>query len=140
MAWPDGIDAITLFTDDLEATRDFYTEVFGLPIFFEDDNSAVFKFGDTLINYRFQALTEGSRRPAFSPRLSVILPTGSEGVGYDARVAASHRVRECRRRGDRPCVARRSRCHARRNVFGWRRAVRGTLRADASRSSFVSRN
>ena len=50
MAWPDGIDAITLFTDDLEATRDFYTEVFGLPIFFEDDNSAVFKFGSTLIN------------------------------------------------------------------------------------------
>jgi len=41
-------------------------------------------FGDTLINYRFQALTEGPRRPAFSPRLSVILPTGSEGVGYDA--------------------------------------------------------
>ena len=27
MAWPDGIDAITLFADDLEATRDFYKQV-----------------------------------------------------------------------------------------------------------------
>lgn len=34
-------------------------------------------FGDTLINYRYQALLEGPGRPAFSPRVSVILPTGS---------------------------------------------------------------
>lgn len=33
-------------------------------------------FGAVLVNYRFQALEEGARRPAFSPRLSVILPTG----------------------------------------------------------------
>ncbi len=32
--------------------------------------------GGVLLNYRFQALQEGTSRPAFSPRLSVILPTG----------------------------------------------------------------
>ncbi|WP_329124159.1 VOC family protein [Streptomyces sp. NBC_01465] len=49
-AWPRGISAITLFTEDLEATRQFYREVFGLPVVYEDANSAVFGFGDTLIN------------------------------------------------------------------------------------------
>ena len=33
-------------------------------------------FGNTLINYRYQAMVEGPGRPAFSPRLSLILPTG----------------------------------------------------------------
>jgi catechol 2,3-dioxygenase-like lactoylglutathione lyase family enzyme len=49
-AWPKGIGAITLFVEDLEAAKQFYREVFGLPVMFEDDNSAVFKFGDTLVN------------------------------------------------------------------------------------------
>lgn len=49
-AWPQGIAAITLFAEDLEATRAFYVRVFGLPVFYEDPNSAVFKFGGTLIN------------------------------------------------------------------------------------------
>jgi catechol 2,3-dioxygenase-like lactoylglutathione lyase family enzyme len=48
--WPGGIAAVTLFVDDLEAARTFYTEVFGLEVVFEDEDSAVFKFGDTLIN------------------------------------------------------------------------------------------
>ena len=49
-AWPKGISAITLFVEDLEATREFYQTVFGLPVFYADDNSTVFKFGGTLIN------------------------------------------------------------------------------------------
>jgi catechol 2,3-dioxygenase-like lactoylglutathione lyase family enzyme len=48
--WPAGIFAITLFAEDLAAAKDFYLRVFGLPLIFEDDNSAVFKFGDTLVN------------------------------------------------------------------------------------------
>lgn len=48
--WPGPITAITLFTDDLPATKDFYVEVFGLPIVFEDEASAVFRFGTQLIN------------------------------------------------------------------------------------------
>jgi catechol 2,3-dioxygenase-like lactoylglutathione lyase family enzyme len=49
-AWPHGIDAITLFVEDLEATKAFYGRAFGLPIHYEDDNSAVFNFGGLLIN------------------------------------------------------------------------------------------
>lgn len=49
-AWPPAIYAITLFTEDLEATRRFYQEVFGLPTVYEGETSAVFKFGETLIN------------------------------------------------------------------------------------------
>jgi len=48
--WPGGIAAITLFVEDLAEAKRFYEDVFGLPVFFEDDNSAVFKFGSTLIN------------------------------------------------------------------------------------------
>jgi lactoylglutathione lyase len=48
--WPGRISAITLFADDLAATRQFYIDVFGLPIMFEDADSAVFNFGNTLIN------------------------------------------------------------------------------------------
>ena len=49
-SWPGGIGAITLFTENLEATKGFYREVFDLPVAFEDDNSAVFNFGNTIIN------------------------------------------------------------------------------------------
>jgi catechol 2,3-dioxygenase-like lactoylglutathione lyase family enzyme len=49
-AWPKGIFAITLFVEDLKAAKEFYQVVFGLPVVFEDDNSAVFKIGETLIN------------------------------------------------------------------------------------------
>ena len=48
--WPKGIAAITLFVEDLEEAKQFYREVFGLPVFFEDHDSAVFRFGDTLVN------------------------------------------------------------------------------------------
>ena len=49
-AWPKGIFAITLFTENLEQAKEFYQNTFGLPIDYEDANSAVFKFGDTLVN------------------------------------------------------------------------------------------
>jgi catechol 2,3-dioxygenase-like lactoylglutathione lyase family enzyme len=47
---PQSIDAITLFVEDLERSKDFYRDVFGMPVHFEDENSAVFKFANTLIN------------------------------------------------------------------------------------------
>ena len=39
--------------------------------------------GDLMINYRWQASMEGDTRPAFSPRVSLILPTGdaTKGLG-----------------------------------------------------------
>lgn len=50
VAWPGGIGAITLFVDDLAAAKRFYLDVFGLPVRFEDDDSTVFDFGNTMIN------------------------------------------------------------------------------------------
>jgi lactoylglutathione lyase len=49
-AWPGTISAITLFVDDLAGTKAFYLEVFQLPILFEDEDSAVFRFDNTMIN------------------------------------------------------------------------------------------
>ena len=49
-SWPGGIGAITLFVEDLDAAKEFYGRVFGLPVMYEDENSAVFKFENTLIN------------------------------------------------------------------------------------------
>lgn len=49
-SWPKGIGAITLFVEDLASAKQFYREAFGLPVAFEDDNSTVFKFGNTLVN------------------------------------------------------------------------------------------
>jgi DtxR family Mn-dependent transcriptional regulator len=40
------------------------------------DNGIGSGFGDLQLNYRYQALTEGPGRPAFSPRASLVLPTG----------------------------------------------------------------
>lgn len=49
-SWPGGISAITLFVEDLDAAKRFYGEVFGLPVAFEDADSAVFRFENTLVN------------------------------------------------------------------------------------------
>ena len=49
-AWPKSIFAITLFTENLEQAKEYYQNVFGLPIHYEDPNSAVFKFGETMVN------------------------------------------------------------------------------------------
>jgi catechol 2,3-dioxygenase-like lactoylglutathione lyase family enzyme len=68
-AWPGGIAAITLFVEDLAAAKRFYSDVFQLPVFFEDDNSTVFKFGDTLVN-----LLEASEAHALVAPATVATP------------------------------------------------------------------
>lgn len=45
-----NINVITLFVEDLKGAILFYQEVFGLSVVFEDDNSAVFDFGNMSIN------------------------------------------------------------------------------------------
>jgi catechol 2,3-dioxygenase-like lactoylglutathione lyase family enzyme len=45
-----SVDAITLFVEDLDEAKRFYQSAFKLPILFEDGNSAVFRFANTLIN------------------------------------------------------------------------------------------
>ena len=47
---PRRIGAITLFVEDLPRARSFYRGVFGGPVLYEDENSAVFGFGVTVVN------------------------------------------------------------------------------------------
>ena len=68
--WPSGIDAITLFVDDLPATKQFYIDVFGLPIHFESADSAVFKFGPMLVN-----LLDASYAPELIAPATVVTPS-----------------------------------------------------------------
>jgi catechol 2,3-dioxygenase-like lactoylglutathione lyase family enzyme len=48
--WPGPVATITLFVEDLDATKAFYLATFGLPVVFEDADSAVFRFGTMLVN------------------------------------------------------------------------------------------
>jgi lactoylglutathione lyase len=45
-----GVGAITLFVEDLQRSRWFYQDVFGLQLIYEDEDSAVFDFGNTIVN------------------------------------------------------------------------------------------
>ena len=72
-AWPTGIGAITLFVEDVAAAKQFYREVFGLPVVFEDDDSAVFRFGATLVNL----LTTSAARELIEPAVVATRDAGS---------------------------------------------------------------
>jgi len=57
--------------------------------------------GDVLVNYRWQALSEGDAVPAFSPRVSLILPSGNAtnglgngGVGWQVNLPFSKQLRD----------------------------------------------
>jgi catechol 2,3-dioxygenase-like lactoylglutathione lyase family enzyme len=62
--WAKNIFAITLFTEDLSASKKFYQDVFGLSLVFEDPNSAVYKIGETLINVLKISEAQGLVEPA----------------------------------------------------------------------------
>jgi catechol 2,3-dioxygenase-like lactoylglutathione lyase family enzyme len=73
--WASGIGAITLFTEDLPASRAFYAEVFRLPKVFEDDVSIAFSLGGTILNVL-----------AVSEAPELITPTPVAGPGSGARL------------------------------------------------------
>ncbi len=81
-SWAKGIDAVTLFAEDLAAAKEFYLEVFGLPIHYEDDNSAVFKFGDTLVN-----LLSASEAPELIAPAAVASPEAGSRMQFTVAVA-----------------------------------------------------
>lgn len=49
-SWATSMFAITVVAEDLAAMKAFYGRVFDLPCVFERDTSAVFRFGETLLN------------------------------------------------------------------------------------------
>jgi len=45
-----SVGAITLFVEDPRRSQSFYEQVFALPVIWEDEDSAVFRFENTLVN------------------------------------------------------------------------------------------
>lgn len=45
-----SVGAITVFVDDPQRSKAFYERVFELPVLFEDEHSAAFKFDNTIVN------------------------------------------------------------------------------------------
>jgi lactoylglutathione lyase len=78
--WPGGIGAITLFVEDLAAAKRFYGDVFGLPVHYEDESSAVFRFGETLVN-----LLTVSEAPGLVAPAAVAAP--GDGVRFQLTLA-----------------------------------------------------
>jgi len=94
-SWAAGIAAITLFVESLGDARRFYQEVFGLPVVFEDENSAVFRFGETLIN-----LLDAAEAPGLVEPAAVASP--GEGVRFQFTIEVEDvdaMCEELRRRG-----------------------------------------
>jgi catechol 2,3-dioxygenase-like lactoylglutathione lyase family enzyme len=58
------IFANTLFIADKELSKEFYVKAFGLGPVYEDENSVVFKFGETLINLLVESEAPGLIAPA----------------------------------------------------------------------------
>lgn len=45
-----NLGALTLFVEDVSRSKSFYHDVFDLKMIYEDESSAVFDFGNTIIN------------------------------------------------------------------------------------------
>jgi catechol 2,3-dioxygenase-like lactoylglutathione lyase family enzyme len=76
------LGAVTLFAEDLPATKAFYTEVFGLPVTWEDDVSAVFLFGETMVN-----LLQVSQAPDLVAPVAVAGPDAGARLQFTIHVA-----------------------------------------------------
>ena len=74
--WVKEIAAVTLFVEDLSAMKQFYQQAFGMPVMFEDKDSCVFKFGNTLVNL----LKSTEAKELIEPAIVASRETGSRFV------------------------------------------------------------
>lgn len=65
--WPKNIGAITLFVEDLQRSKQFYADVFDVPMVYEDASSAVFKFSTAMINLLVTTAAHSLIEPAGLP-------------------------------------------------------------------------
>ena len=83
MAGPDEREWSFNFTQEWPFFSQTHQLSYSVPYsFVSEDDEWEDGIGDVLINYRFQALMESETTPAFSPRLSLILPSGDEERGF----------------------------------------------------------
>ncbi len=64
-----ALEVITLFAEDLPATRAFYAQVFNAPVVYEDDVSTVLALGPVMLN-----LLQADRAPELIAPLPVAAP------------------------------------------------------------------
>ena len=77
MSWPlKSVNVITLFVEDLERAEAFYRDVFGLPVAYEDENSAFFRSHNMGVNL----LATGSARELIEPAAVASREAGSRLV------------------------------------------------------------
>jgi Putative MetA-pathway of phenol degradation len=70
------------FTQEWPVFSELHQFSFTIPGFhLNDTGQHQYGVGDILLNYRYQALQEDEKTPAFAPRFSVILPTGNDKHG-----------------------------------------------------------
>lgn len=80
---PDDHEWGLVFTQEWPAFSQTHQLSYTVPYLFrESGEQGSDGVGDVLLNYRFQALRETPRTPAFAPRFSLILPTGDEDEGF----------------------------------------------------------
>ena len=83
MAGPDANEWAFNFTQEWPFFSQTHQLSYSVPYsFVSEDDQWENGVGDVLINYRLQALMESETTPAFSPRLSLILPSGDEERGF----------------------------------------------------------
>ena len=93
--WPPGIEAITLFVEDLAETKRWYSAFLGKEPIFEDANSIVFGVGELVVN-----LLHVSAVPELIEPASPALRTDGSGVVLTLPVDdVDATVRELRGRG-----------------------------------------
>jgi len=87
--WLTGLHTVTLFTEDLPATRAFYADVLGLALLVSDDDSAAYRCGGTIINLlRVEAADElVTPAPVAGPDLGVRALFTIEVADVEATVA-----------------------------------------------------
>ncbi len=83
MAGPDEHEWQFVFTQEWPAFSQTHQLSYTVPYdYVSKDEDSADGVDDVLLNYRFQALTETATQPAFSPRFSLILPTGNVDNGF----------------------------------------------------------
>lgn len=105
-AWQKGIFAITMFAEDLLEAKQFYRNVLNLPVVFEDNNSAVFKVGSTLINLlatsAAQELVEPARVAEREAGSRVVFTVQVDDVDAICAILAARNVKLLNGPMDRP--------------------------------------
>ena len=59
-----------------------------------EGTSAGCGLGDVMVNYRLQLMEDASGTPAFSPRISLIIPRHEDGVGWQVNLPFSEQARD----------------------------------------------